>query len=88
MPGILLALVIGIAAAASAAAAHTRDLPAVAILLLTGLGAATVGGFAVWLYPGIFLGRHGTWAIAQAANLLPGGAREPLVKLANRELFK
>jgi O-antigen/teichoic acid export membrane protein len=88
VPGTLLALVIGVAAAASAAAAHTRDLPAVAVLLLTCLGAATVGGFAVWLYPGIFLGRHGTWAIAQAANLLPGGARGPLVKLANRELFK
>jgi O-antigen/teichoic acid export membrane protein len=63
-------------------------MPGMLLALVIAIAAATVGGFAVWLYPGIFLGRHGTWAIAQAANLLPGGARKPLAKLATREPFK
>jgi hypothetical protein len=85
---VLLSLLLATPAPPTPPPAHTRDFPAVAVLLLTAMGAATVGGFAVWLYPGIFLGRHGTWAIAQAANLLPGGARKPLAKLATREPFK
>ena len=88
LPGTLLALVVGSAAAFSAGAARTSDFHTVAVLIVTVLSTATAAGVAVWLKPGIFLGRHGTWAMTQAAGLLRGGAREPLVELANRELFK
>ena len=88
VPGALLALVVGIAAAFSAGAARTSDFPTVAVLLVTVLSTATAAGVAVWLKPDIFLGRHGTWAMTQAANLLRGGDREPLAELANRKFFE
>jgi hypothetical protein len=88
VPGTLLALVIGVAAALSAGAARAGSLPTVPVLLLTLLGAATAGGFAAWLYPGIFLGSHGKWALTQVARLRRRGAPEGQVEPVKRESFE
>lgn len=74
-PAILLALVIGAAATVAAQAGRSAHLGNVPILLAAGLAAAAAAGGASWLRPGIFLGRHGTWAFRQGEELLRRGSR-------------
>ena len=75
VPAVLLALVIGGAAAAGAEAARSAHLGNLLVLLVAGLAAALAAGGASWLRPGIFLGRHGTWAYRQGEKLLRRGSR-------------
>ena len=81
-PAALLALVIGAAAMLGAASGRSAHFGAVPILLCAGLAAVVAGGSAAGLFPGIFLGRHGTWAYLEGQGLLRrrfsrGGRVEP-----------
>ncbi|MGH7536527.1 MAG: oligosaccharide flippase family protein, partial [Gemmatimonadales bacterium] len=66
---VLLALVVGGAAMAGAEAGRAAHLSKVSILIAAGLAAAMVGVVAARLRPGLFLGRHGTWAYRQVQEL-------------------
>jgi len=72
---VLLALVVGGAAMAGAEVGRAAHLSKVPIVIAAGLTAAVVGVVAVRLRPGLFLGRHGTWAYRQAQELLRRRAR-------------
>jgi hypothetical protein len=76
-PAALLALVVGGAAAAGAGAGRSAQLGNVLILLTAGLAAAVAAIVAVRFSPGIFLGRHGSWAYRQSEGLLRRRSRQP-----------
>jgi hypothetical protein len=82
VPAALLALVIGAAAMLGAVSGRSIHLGAVPVLACAGLAAVVAGGAAAGLFPGVFLGRHGSWAYVQGEGLLRrrfsrGGRAEP-----------
>jgi PST family polysaccharide transporter len=69
VPAVLLALVIGAAATLAAQAGRSAHLGNVPILLAAAVAAAVAAGAAARLWPGTFVGRHGTWALRQGGEL-------------------
>ncbi len=74
-PGLMLALVIGVAAAAAAQAGRAVHLGNLPILVTAALASAVAALLASWMRPELFLGPHGTWAYARAQELLGRGSR-------------
>ncbi len=85
-PGLFLAIVIGGAGVAGAVLARAAHFGAVPVLLVAALAAALATTAAVRLAPGIFLGRHGIWALNQSQELLRGRLRRPAPDLPEVEL--
>jgi O-antigen/teichoic acid export membrane protein len=69
-PGAALAVVVGLAAAAAAHACRTGRLGAVPTLLISGLAAAGAGLAGTRLFPDVFLGHHGRWAVKQVEQMV------------------
>jgi PST family polysaccharide transporter len=69
-PGVLLALLIGLTAAAAAEAGRAVRLGSLPILAAAGLASTLAALTAVWMRPGLFLGPHGMWAYRLGADLL------------------
>jgi hypothetical protein len=74
-PAVMLALLVGLAAAAAAHGARAAGLGNLAVLLAAGLAAALAALIAGWMQPNFFLGPHGIWARTQGTDLLRGRSR-------------
>ena len=74
-PGMLLAVLIGVAAEVGAEAGRWAHLGHIPVLLVAALAALAATAAAAWLYPAVFLGPHGIWAQRQAKELVSRGAR-------------
>jgi PST family polysaccharide transporter len=68
-PGAALAVLIGVAAAGAAHACRTGRLHSVATLAISGLAAAVAGLAGARLFPDVFLGQHGRWAVKQVEQM-------------------
>ncbi len=69
-PAAVLAVLIGLTAAAAAQAGRSTQLGNLPILVTAGLASAAAATIAAWMYPGLFLGPHGIWAYQQGAKLI------------------
>ena len=72
-PGAVLALVIGVAAYASAELARTAHLGKLAVLAVAGLASVAAGYAAARARAELFLGPHGTWASHRVGELVARG---------------
>jgi PST family polysaccharide transporter len=70
LPGVFLAVVIGLAVFLAAQGTRAADLGNVPTLIVATLTAGTVAAAAVSAWPQIFLGTHGRWALRQAEELI------------------
>jgi PST family polysaccharide transporter len=75
--GAVLAVLIGVVAAAAAHACRSGRLGAISTLIITGLTAAGATFAAGRLLPDVFLGPHGRWALRQAEQMLLRGRGHP-----------
>ena len=73
LPAAGLAVVMAAAAAVVAHWARAAHLGGIFVLAMSGLAAAAVVIAVSRLRPSVFLGPHGNWAVAHAANLLRRG---------------
>jgi PST family polysaccharide transporter len=74
-PAVLLALVVGVAAAIGAVAARRAELGNLAVLLAAGVATLVVTYGAYRWRPELLLGKHGLWATRHAEDLLRGRGR-------------
>jgi hypothetical protein len=74
-PSALLAVLIGLTAAAVAHAGRAADLGNLPILVTAALASAVAAAIAAWMQPALFLGPHGTWAFARGRELFQRGGQ-------------
>lgn len=84
-PAVLLSLVIGLAALLAAAPVRAAHLGNIPVLVAAGAAALAAAGLGARLRPALFLGPHGSWALARAEELIRGKPRRGGQRRADAE---